>query len=72
MKYVIIDQINNGDLYTTETDYLQDAIQKAEKQFNALSMYDKKRRSDFFILESVNPDETAPNHLDGKEVYRWI
>lgn len=72
MKYIIIDQIKNGDLFTTETNSKDEAIRQATSQFNSLSEHDKRRRSDFYILESINPDEDAPDHFDGEEVKRWI
>lgn len=72
MKYIIIDQIKNGDMFTVEKDTKQEAIVKAAAMYNALSEHDRRRRSDFFILKSINPNEDAPNHFDGEEIQRWI
>lgn len=71
MKYVVMDQIKNGDIFTEEFETEAEAIEAAEAEWNHLSKYDKKHRESFFVLESANPDEEAGNHLDGDVVRRW-
>lgn len=66
MKYVIVDQIkNDGDIFTTECATLEEAIKEADIQFAYLTKADKKNRKSFYILESIDPDEESPSHLDG-------
>ena len=36
-----------------------------------LTKCDQKRRTAFYVLGSVNPDEDAPDHYDGDIVKRW-
>ena len=72
MKYILMDQIKNGDLFTKEFNNLDEAIKAGETDFNHLSEYDKNRREYFFVLETVNPDENAMNHYDGNPVKEWI
>lgn len=71
MKYIIIDE-KNGDIYDTECATREEALKEAEKQWNQLSEFDKKKRTRFEVLESVNPDEEAENHFDGDIIKSWI
>ena len=71
MKYVVIDDCGS-DLYTTEHETKEEAIREAEIQLSRLTSTDRKRREAFFVLESVNPDEEAENHLDGDIIKKWI
>ena len=68
MKYIIIDQIKNGDLFTEEFETKNEAIEAAQASWNHLSPLDKSRRESFYVLESVNADEEAVDHLDGDTV----
>lgn len=47
-----------------------EALREAEGQWNQLTRYDQKHRTAFYVLESVNPDEGAPDHYDGDIVKR--
>ena len=69
MKYILIDQIKNGDMFTEEYNDLEQARAAADRQFSSLSAHDKARRESFFVLKSVNPDEEAMDHFDGDPVY---
>lgn len=69
MKYIIVDR-TNGDEFNEEFDNKEEAIEKAKADWEHLSGYDKKRRLEFYVLESVNPDEEAENHFDGDIVWR--
>ena len=71
MRYIIID-VSRGDMFTKEYEDKAEAIKQAEIDFSYLTDYDKKQRSDFYVLESANPDEEAENHYDGEVVKRWI
>lgn len=70
MKYIIMDYVG-GDCFTTEFESKEEALQEADGQWEHLTRYDQKRRTEFYVLESVNPDEEAPNHYDGYIVKRW-
>ena len=71
MKYIIID-IKDGDMFDKEFDSKDEAIKEANKQFSWLTESDKKKRSAFYVLESVNPDEEADNHYDGEVIKKYI
>lgn len=71
MKYVIIDATKT-DLFTTECETKEEALKKAEKQFNYLTDFDKKKRTEFYILESIDSDEESEKHLDGDIIKRYI
>ena len=69
MKYIVYDQIRNGDLYTGEFDNLEEAIRYAEREWDRMSDHDQGRRECYGVLESVNPDPEADNHMDGDWVW---
>ena len=71
MKYIVMDQIMNGDLFTEEFDTVEEAIVAAEYGWNHLTDKEKMHRESYFVLESINPDVDAENHLDGDIVRRW-
>lgn len=71
MRYVVVDT-KDGDMFTSECGTLEEATAEAEKQFACLTEADKKKRAAFYVLESVNPDEEAEDHLDGEIVKRFI
>lgn len=71
MKYIVIDQTKT-DWFTTEFDNKEDAIKEADYQFSKLTKNDLKRREDFYVLESVNPDEYADNHFDGNVIKKYL
>ena len=70
MKYIIIDE-KNGETFTEEYSTAADAVRRAAYEWDCLSDHDKQLRTAFYVLESVNPDEDADNHLDGNPVERW-
>ena len=71
MKYVLIDWVKDGDMFTEEFETAEEAVEAASYEWEHLSESDKNRRSDFYVLESANPDAEAENHLDGNIVKRW-
>lgn len=71
MKYILID-VKNGDMFNEEFNTADEAIAEAERQWDNMSEYDKKQRTDFYVLESINPDEEAENHFDGQVILSKI
>ena len=71
MRYIVMDEVKNGDIFTEEHETLEAAIESAEYDWNHLSESDKKHRESFIVLKSANPDVDAENHLDGDIVKRW-
>lgn len=67
MKYVVIDD-NRGDIFTAEFQTAEQAIEEAKNQYNHKTAGERKH-SKIYVLESVNPDEEAENHLDGNVIY---
>lgn len=70
MKYVVVDERKN-DMFTKEFDTEIEARKEADRQWDAMSEYDKKQCEAFYILESDDPDVDAPNHLDGWYVKQY-
>lgn len=70
MKYIVIDWTET-DCFDEEFSTAQEAIERAEIIWGKMSDYDKKRRTAFYVLESVNPDPDAENHYDGEVVKEW-
>lgn len=68
MNYIIIDDCGT-DLFTKEFDNKTEAIETAKADFDRLTKADRKRRIGFYVLESVNPEEDAENHLDGTVIF---
>lgn len=68
MKYIVMDWKGN-DLFTKEFDNKEAAIAEAKRQFAYLEDGEQMTRN-FYVLESVNPDEEAEDHYDGNEVWR--
>ena len=69
MKYVVIDQTKT-DWFTEEHDNREDAIKACKDGFDLLTESDKRKREAYYVLESINPDEDADNHLDGDVIYQ--
>lgn len=67
MKFIIIDDCGT-DLYTEEFNDREQAVNQAKAEWNRLRDYDKSKRTAFYVLESVNPDEDAEDHLDGDPI----
>lgn len=70
MKYVLIDDCNT-ELFTEEFENKEQAIAYGDKEWSHLSERDKKRRTSYYLIESVNPDEEAEDHLDGDTIKEW-
>lgn len=70
MRYVLIDEVGM-DVFNKEFENKEEAMKKAELEWEKLSDYDKKRRTAFYLFESANPDEEAENHFDGDVIKSW-
>lgn len=71
MRYVLMDVRKNAEIWSEEFDDLDAAIAKGQNDFDSLTDKEKKNVESFYVLESVNPDETADNHYDGDPVKEW-
>ena len=70
MKYVTVEEHDNGygDTFTDEFDNPNEAIEQAEYIWNHLTR-NEHTKTLVYVLESVNPDEEADNHLDGNIIH---
>ena len=68
-KYVLIERTGNEQV-TTEYDDKFEALSDLRSEWLQMSRTDQDKVTDFYVLESVNPDENADNHLDGDFVER--
>lgn len=68
MKYVLID-VSRGDQFEKEFDNKEEALRQGELDFAKVTPAD--HCTEFYLLESINPDEEAENHFDGDIVKRW-
>lgn len=68
MKYVLIEN-RNDEIFGGEFDNKDEAIKQLIYDFNDLSYGEKKHYSDFYVLESENPDKESENHFDGNYAY---
>lgn len=71
MKYIVMDH-TEFDVWTKEFNDLEEAIKYANIDFDHMGEHDKKERTEYCILESVNPDEESENHYDGEVIKRYI
>lgn len=67
MKYIVIDSRKN-DEFTKEFETADEAIAWAEYEWSRMTTHDKKDCAAYYVLESVNPDEDADDHLDGNPI----
>jgi hypothetical protein len=70
MKYLSI--YMKGDWFVDEFGTAQEAIDRAAEIFNHLTEREKEAAEGLYVLESVNPDEEADNHLDGDVVRDFL
>ena len=71
MKYLVID-VKDGDMFVEGYETKHEALERATYLWNSLTDKEKKDRDEFYVLESVSPDETAPNHYDGQVIKDYI
>jgi len=72
MRFILIDQILNGDMFNKEFATEEEAVLKAKSEWETFSDSDKERRESFYVIESVNPNEKAEDHFDGDIVWEAI
>lgn len=70
MKYIVMDQTDT-DLFTKEFETAEEAIEAAKTDWSYLTEQDKNTRIEFFVLESINPDEDAEDHFDGTPIFTF-
>lgn len=70
MKYLVIEETET-DCFVEEYATRQEAVMEADDRWRKMTYYDKKRAKSFYVLESVNPDEDAPDHLDGDPIKEY-
>ena len=69
-NYIAMREMNNsGDLDMLETNNLEEAKAWCNNIWNHLTDREKLTTTTLGVLESVNPDEQAYDHLDGDFVY---
>ena len=67
MRYVFV--IGNDNVENSiESDDKDMLIQSCKHEWAHLSYYDRKRQH-AYVLESVNPDEDAMDHMDGTIIF---
>lgn len=71
MKYLFIDR-KNSDEFIDEFNSEKEAIEAAEMNWTHLTDNEKKSREAFYVLESVNPDEDADDHLEGNIIKDFL
>lgn len=69
MKYIIIDERKNGQLFAEEFEHKDNAINSAKYDWNRRTEHDKKDTEAYYVLESINPDEDADDHFDGNPIF---
>ena len=69
MKYLVIDRRKYTE-FVEEFDNKEEAIKYAKDDFCHMRKSDQEARSEYYVLESVNPDEDSENHYDGDVIYR--
>lgn len=70
MKYVYVIE-SRGDIFTREFENAESAVKFGEADWNHMTEREKKMCEYAHVLESVNPDEEAPDHFDGDFVKVW-
>ncbi|MBQ8141061.1 MAG: hypothetical protein IJ038_05135 [Clostridia bacterium] len=62
-KFVIYDQIKNGDCFDRiiEAENESDAIYEAKCEWEHMSSYDQSRRSDFFLATCEIDEDNSPD-----------
>lgn len=74
MQFIVIDERRPNapepdDMFCTEWENKEQAIDRAEYEWYHLTYQEKKRRT-IYVLVSVNPDEDAEDHFDGNIIWQ--
>lgn len=70
MKYIYTREIKN-DIFAEEFETAEEAIRYGNDEWDGLTQHDRDRTTAAYVLESANPDEDAPDHLDGNVIKTW-
>lgn len=70
MKYIYAREIK-GDIFQDEFETAEEAIAHGNAEWERLTKYDRDRTDAAYVLESVNPDDEAPDHMDGNYIKIW-
>lgn len=65
MKYAIIDQIKNGDWFDELFDTEEQAIRKADHEWNVMTLYDKNRRETYCVAQVKLDDDGCVDYAIG-------
>ena len=73
MKYILFDKRDDGQIFTEEFENKEEAIRRADITWERYITDNEKRHIvEFYVLESVNPDEDSENHWDGNYVKIYL
>ena len=70
MEYIIMD-CTDTDMFNESFETAEEAIEQAELDWEHRTAHDKNRRTEYYVLESANPDEEAEDHFEGNVLKRW-
>lgn len=73
MKYILFDKRDDGQIFTEEFENKEEAIRRADITWERYITDNEKRHIvEFYVLESINPDEDAEDHWDGNYVKLYL
>ena len=73
MKYILFDKRDDGQVFTEEFENKEEAVRRADITWERYITDNEKRHIvEFYVLESVNPDEDSENHWDGNYVKIYL
>ena len=73
MKYILFDKRDDGKIFTEEFENKEEAIRMADITWERyITDTEKRHIVEFYVLESVNPDEDAEDHWDGNYVKLYL
>ena len=73
MRYILFDKRDDGQIFTEEFENKEEAVRRADITWERYITDNEKRHIvEFYVLESVNPDEDAEDHWDGNYVKIYL
>ena len=73
MRYILFDKRDDGQIFTEEFENKEEAVRRADITWERYITDNEKRHIvEFYVLESVNPDEDAEDHWDGNYVKLYL
>lgn len=73
MKYILFDKRDDGQVFTEEFETKEEAVRRADITWERYITDNEKRHIvEFYVLESINPDEDAEDHWDGNYVKLYL